>query len=57
MNAESNDRKSNHRSIYAHCTLYLKPGITPESRQKALDVSGMEGAADVTQNPPFPNLA
>jgi hypothetical protein len=57
VNAESNDRKSNHRSIYAHYTLYLKPGITPESRQKALDASGMEGAADVTENPPFPNLA
>jgi hypothetical protein len=56
MNAESNDRKPNHRSIYAHYALYLKPDITPESRQKALDASGMEGAADVAENPPFPNL-
>jgi hypothetical protein len=44
----SNDREYNHRSIYAHYTLYLKPGVTLESGGKALDAFGKEDDDTIT---------
>ena len=54
MNEGPNSRKYNYRSICARWTLYLKPGCTQESREKALHAAGIIGASG---NRLFPQLS